>query len=51
MRRATSSPAQHESKRPLGALWATISRTLRLLLALALVTVLIVMLLHGLNIV
>ncbi len=31
------------------ALWLAIGRTLRLLVALALVTVLIVMLLHGLN--
>ena len=31
------------------ALWLAIGRTLRLLVAVALVTVLIVMLLHGLN--
>lgn len=32
-----------------GALWATIGRTLRLLVALALATTLLVLLLHGLN--
>lgn len=36
-------------ERVFDALWLTIGRTLRLLVALALVTVLIVMLLHGLN--
>jgi hypothetical protein len=35
--------------RAFDALWLTIGRTLRLLVAVALVTVLIVMLLHGLN--
>jgi hypothetical protein len=38
-----------DGDRALDALWLTIGRTLRLLVAVALVTVLVVMLLHGLN--
>jgi hypothetical protein len=40
-----------DDERVFDALWLTIGRTLRLLVAVALVTVLIVMLLHGLNLV
>jgi len=38
-----------DDDRAFDALWLTIGRTLRLLVAVALMTVLIVMLLHGLN--
>jgi hypothetical protein len=40
-------PAGHDHRAPVRA---EIARTLRLLVALALVTILIVMLLHGLNV-